>query len=379
MTAPWRPANLRSDEWVLSKASVLLGFADLTLIATREDPTWSTAETVVSFALFVLALIGVAGLGYVVNDLADESADRRAGVTRPVVELRRREQVALLGALILTAVAPWFALDPSGLTLSLLTVEILLLLTYPLPPIRLKERGSLALLGDAGYGYVIPIALTMSTFSAAGDATLPVITVIAALAWGMTIGLRSIAQHQLEDVARDRAAGTTTWATMRDSALVERFIGRLWVLEAVAFVGLTACAAMLAPAIAVVLIVGALWQLCQVHALRILSQPVRMPDDVINPLVTHWFPLALAGALIVRHPGLWPIAALQMTLTWRWLADLPDGGIHRTRVGVSFAVARISGASRQQAIQRSVAVAGSPTHVDVARRACRALRRWPGA
>lgn len=375
MNAPLRPATLRADEWAASKAGLLFGFADLTLLATLDDPVWSTVQTLASFALFAVALVGFAGLGYVLNDLADEAADRRAGVVRPVVELNRHKQALLLGTLVVMAVAPWVALETSRLTVALLTVELLLLLAYPLRPLRLKERGTLALLADASYGYVIPIALTLSTFSEAGKGTLPASVVGSALVWGSAIGLRSIAEHQQGDVNNDQAAGTTTWATSRDERVVERAVRKMWSAEIVAFAVLVGCTSSVSVAIPALLGIGFWWQLSQVTALRTTDQPTRLPHDIVNPLVTYWFPITLAGALTMHHPALWPIAAAQVVIAWPWLRDLPIGGIHRTRVAMSFMVARLRGRSREQARSHAAMVATSPTHLDVSRRAVRALRR----
>ncbi len=374
MNAPLRPKTLRAEEWAASKAGVLFGFADLTLLAVLADPVWSTGRTLASFALFAVALVGLAGVGYVLNDLADESADRQAGIVRPVVDLHRSEQALLIGVLLVMAIAPWAALDTSPSTFALLALELLLLLAYSLWPFRLKERGALALLTDAAYGYVVPIALTVATFSKAGH-DMPTSVVGTALVWGTAIGIRSIAQHQQTDLENDTAAGTTTWATVRDPEAVESWVSRMWIVEILAFVVLIGRTSTISVAIPVGLGIGLLWELAQVTSRRALGESTQLPGDVVDRLVTCWFPMTVAAALVARHPGLWPIAAAQVVVAWRWLADLPTGGVHRTRVAVSYTCARLGRQSVDNANRHAAAVARSPTHIDVARRAIRAIRR----
>lgn len=377
MSGRFGPATVRSNEWLESKAAVVLGFADLTLLVTLAEPAWSTSRIVVSFVLFTIALLGLAGLGYVVNDLADESSDRRAGVTRPVTDLDRRQRVVLLTVLVIMAFGPWVVLDVSAGPLVLLGLQVVLLLAYSLPPVRLKERGTVALLADMAFGYVVPVALTLSTFSRAGDTSLPLVLSIASHSWAAATGLHLIALHQYRDRANDEAAGIRTWATIRGESSTARWVGILQVIEILTFVGLVVVVGSeVVPELPLVLGLALAWQLAQQLALSATEQPARWSNVVIGQLATFWFPLTLAVALVVRHPELWPLVAIQLLVSASSVSDLLDSGLHRLRVAAVYGWARLGQRTApSEARRRAQQTATGPTHVDLLRRGGRAALR----
>ena len=114
---------------------------------------------------------------------------------RPAANLGPRRRAAVLGGLTVMAVVPWLLLPASPAVWLLLGLELALLVGYSVPPVRAKERGPLALVFDASYAYVVPIALTFAAFGQQDVGSVEDLTplVVTSLAWAFATGLRGIA------------------------------------------------------------------------------------------------------------------------------------------------------------------------------------------
>ncbi|GHC06519.1 UbiA family prenyltransferase [Thermomonas carbonis] len=162
----------------------------------------------------MLTIIGIAGLAYLINDLSDRESDRAARKPN-CTEGSKPASVALAAlVLMLAALLPWFTILPFGrLPAALLGLELALFVVYALPPFRLKERGFLGPMTDAGYAYVIPAMLASMTFARIGGLEPGEINLLllALVAWQLPLGLRNIILHQLDDEGNDAISTTRTW------------------------------------------------------------------------------------------------------------------------------------------------------------------------
>lgn len=189
------------------KFSLFAFFYFLISYAAGFDGTELLINGAVLFTAF--ALVGF--FGYFSNDMADREADAKAGKKNMAAALPLWACVsvaagtALAGTALIVwrnpAVWPW------------MSAEVVLLLLYSFPPVRLKERGLWGILADALYAYGIPaVVLLVYLDSSAG--VNPVYFYFFP-AFYLLLGLKNILRHQLDDVDNDRISGTRTLATDR--------------------------------------------------------------------------------------------------------------------------------------------------------------------
>ena len=192
----------------LHKFSFLFACIYYTIFVTGKDPIASIPLLI----LAVITAIGVASLGYFLNDLVDLKSDVELGKRNMLTKLNPLRIIIVGVTFFALALAPWIWLPfdvKSGL---ILLIEILLFVLYSIPPFRLKERGIWGVIVDALYAHTIPCLLAMYTFS--GLQGIPEINIIHVLIFGIWLtlsGVRNIFNHQIEDLENDEKSGTITF------------------------------------------------------------------------------------------------------------------------------------------------------------------------
>lgn len=199
------------------KAPVLMGFTYV-VIGVERIP-FLVALQAMGWSL--MTIVGIAGFGYLTNDLGDRKADLAAGKTNLLASLPLIQIIGLLVLFLGLALVPWFVFFPvSPLSIGLLGAELLLFVLYVAPPFRLKERGFLGLVTDSLYAHALPCLLAMITFAAIGNENDPLDPdadifpyLLIAVAWQFALGLRNILLHQMKDAENDRQSGLSTLVT----------------------------------------------------------------------------------------------------------------------------------------------------------------------
>jgi 4-hydroxybenzoate polyprenyltransferase len=329
---------LRAHRWWDVQIPVML--APVYLVLAAADPPPPVLATLGTIAVFLVASIGIAGFGHLVNDLFDIEQDRASGAPNLAASRGRTGRILLLATLLAIALVPWLRLPTSPAIWTLLAAEFALFLLYSVPPVRLKERGVLGPVADALYSWTISTAVALLLF--AGFAGVHVAWWMSSLlaAWAFTLGLRHILTHQIEDVGRDEAAGMRTFVSRlgwRDSfRLLERV---LLPAEVTLFAIILAIVAPLAPLVPLGFVVHAAlaWRRERVRALdRTVAgtaEDVQVHRlffwniTVLHRFYTHWFPL-LALATLVRHE---PAAIVLLVIH---LAVFENGFVHFLRDGL---------------------------------------------
>jgi 4-hydroxybenzoate polyprenyltransferase len=169
------------------------------LLNPQEPPVLLTAELV--------TIMGLAAFGYAINEIADRAADERAGKRSRAAGLPRASQMTFL---VITAcgavgVSLLWAADATAPTL--VGVSLGLAAAYSVPPVRLKARGMLGLIGAAAAQWPIPI---LAVSAAKPDGWLSPAAWSTALL-GLAFGMRWEAVHQSADAGVDRLAGVGTY------------------------------------------------------------------------------------------------------------------------------------------------------------------------
>jgi len=146
-------------------------------------------------------------LGYFINDYYDKEADDLVG--KPNFFIKKPASFAiLLPAMFLLECVVWYLLPFNTATILFLGLQVLLLLMYSIPPVRLKTRIT-GILVDAIYTRVLSIYIILSLAVFWGWELLDVLLVSSI--WMFMVGLRNILVHQIEDYENDSRSGLHTF------------------------------------------------------------------------------------------------------------------------------------------------------------------------
>ena len=173
-------------------------------------------ECNILFYLFISILlsIGIAGLGYVMNDIKDFKDDLQNNKPNLFNKFSKSQSVLLVVLFALLSIFPWLYLPTDKYTFYLLVIEFLLFFVYASPPFRLKEKGFLGIITDALYAQVVPSLLAVYTFSKISNTILNVKLIVLYSAWLLLVGIRNIIKHQVEDFDNDKNTKTKTFVTI---------------------------------------------------------------------------------------------------------------------------------------------------------------------
>lgn len=301
-----RGALVRREQWWDHKVPPVVGVAT---VAIGAGSGAAGSSAIVDLLLVIVSMVGVAAFGHLVNDWADVEADAIGGKVNLFAALtpaRRAQAVALT---LVIGLVPWIWLPWRPAALGWLAVEVVLLVIYSVPPVRLKGRGWLGALADASYAYAVPFALVVALFGP--EDTSPGASALV-FSWGLLLGLRGILWHQVVDHDVDREAGVETVARRigpsRTEALVASVL--LPVEVALGVVLIVQADAAWLPWLAIGFLV---WRPFQVlllwvpplalSGLRNRAERVRIIGfEFVNDFVERWLPLA---GLLALTPGSW--------------------------------------------------------------------------
>jgi len=292
----------RWREWAQSK---LLYATAAALLLAPEAP-----------APLLLAMVATvapwAAFGYGINEVADRDADRRARKPNRAAALASTSWALFLVLAAGTALGLSLVWAADAAAPLFVLAGIALAVAYSLPPVRLKERGTIGLLAAAVAQWALPV-MALSAWQMRGWLR-PAAGSLALL--GLAIGLRWIAVHQLEDAPRDRAAGVRTYASG----------GRP--IRAVILCAFGAEMVLLAAALAFnwpqsmppVLALGSWVVAAELPRLRRESLRDRLGHYRAAPLREYYF-ILLPGSLVLRRvlPSLVPLASAALLLPLGWL------------------------------------------------------------
>lgn len=266
-------------------------------------------------------IIGIAGFGYFCNDLADRDADLKAGIPNGTQHLTKWQTVLIFALFLAIALTPWILYFPlNRISICLLANQFLLFIVYAAPPFRLKDRGLPGIIADALYAHANPALLAAYTFyllTGQGYAHFPFL-LATLVSWQFFLGLRNILQHQIQDVANDRAAGSNTYAVQIGEKAAFRLMKRLLVpLELSGFILFICMASIALPALALA------WPLyvCTTAVIILLYWKEKLFTPFHNRLcsfVDHyylrWLPLVVLAALCLHDLRMGLLVFIHLTL-----------------------------------------------------------------
>lgn len=195
----------------------------------------SAKEAIEFIALSFVTIIGIAGFGYIVNDLSDKDQDQKAGKPNHIGQMSALNTSIILVIMLGLAFSPWLVFPTDTLSFVLLSTEVCLFIVYSLPPFRLKEKGLLGVVCDSLYAHVVPTTLALYTFYLIGHNEIfrNTYLILPILVWQFVLGIRNILYHQTIDYENDIESGTKTYITMKGDGFGKRWIKNLQFIESI--------------------------------------------------------------------------------------------------------------------------------------------------
>lgn len=173
----------------------------------------------------IILSIGVAGIGYSLNDWYDYKDDLKNNKQNIFLYFNKFQSFIIVLLFIFFSIFPWFILPFNHFSLYLLFLEFFLFIVYALPPIRLKEREIIGVITDALYAQVIPCLLAIYTyFMIVSGVTLNKTILIPFTTWLLFSGCRNILNHQIEDYANDLNTKTKTFVVTNGIPITQNSI-----------------------------------------------------------------------------------------------------------------------------------------------------------
>lgn len=304
---------IRGNDWWYSKIPPLLAFAYLNLLLQPLPPL----EAYTRLAAFLSWAIGFAAYAHVINDWTDIGEDRRAGKKNRMAPFSRQKRAAILGITIVVSLAPWALVPLDARAWILLAFDYFIPIVYSVPPLRVKERGVLSVLADAGVAHVMPTLLVFAIF--ASGRNWETVTLGAAGIWALFAGSRNFLLGQMWDVENDTRAGVNTFTRAVGVERVRQWITRfIFPIEVCALLALGISVVAVLPWLLAVILAALFFDVVKCKSLwRIPYNPApRTGEQYVPPhdLYQVWLPLVCAGALAIQNIGYAPLLVLQIIL-----------------------------------------------------------------
>ncbi|MBR0717746.1 UbiA family prenyltransferase [Bradyrhizobium liaoningense] len=211
---------VRWRDWWFSKLPPALAILYLEMGWLRPDGT----RGLVLLACYLGTVASMAAYGHVINDIADVSADRRAGKPNRMEGVDSLTRILLCGLFILTSFAAVAIANLSAWTYLVVALNLLWPTIYSLPPLRLKERRLAGVCCDVLGSHITPTLLAIFMVGGAGQFSEGAWFPFASIAWAAALGTKGILHHQIADRANDLRSGTETFATSLRPEGLNRFL-----------------------------------------------------------------------------------------------------------------------------------------------------------
>ena len=337
---------LKAEKWWNDKAPPVLGLAYY-LLATNTHAA-PLGRALLAMLAFITAFIGVAGFGHVLNDLGDLKVDRVAGKLNTMQGRKRRHIALMIVALLAMAWLPWLILPANRWNLSFISLQLLLLVVYALPPLRIKTRPVSGVLTDALYAYTVPMLITWTTWIHLEEPAKRQPLLLAALIpWSLCAGVKGILVHQDVDAANDVASGVGTFVTRYGHSRTFWLLSRIVIpAEFTFFVLMTVAFSWELHFFPAAIVLFFCWRNFQLLYLwnTPVGLPWRLPSEqavvlwgygFLGEFYTAWYPVIMISGLCFRNPAYLVLAAIHFALFKTGPAQLIRHDLRSVPRGVS--------------------------------------------
>ncbi|MCX6199936.1 MAG: glycosyltransferase [Bacteroidetes bacterium] len=173
-----------------------------------------------------LSITGFASLGYFLNDWADAEADRKASKQNKVATLHPSLKFLIVSVFTILALAPWVFFQHYIYSISLISAELILFITYSFSPFRLKAKTLIAPLADALYSHVIPAVLFVGILFLINQRSVDLVFISMLVIWKICSGIRYYLNHVALDRENDLVSNHSTLATEHGNSFVYRLASK---------------------------------------------------------------------------------------------------------------------------------------------------------
>jgi hypothetical protein len=162
-----------------------------------------------------LCYLSVGICGFLINDLFDKKADlmiNKDNITNYAPGYVIGILILVLASIslvLLNTISPYISI--------LIVIQFSLLFIYSTGKIRLKEKGLWGVIIDAAYAHFIPEVILIFIIN---NYTTRLFIPISFFALSISVGIRDILIHQLNDIQLDRLSGTNTFANKQPNLTV---------------------------------------------------------------------------------------------------------------------------------------------------------------
>ena len=216
---------LKAHKWWDCQIALMMGVAYSALLEQAALP--AMLPLLQTALLFLISSIGIAGFGYLFNDLHDRVQDERSGARNLLAGNSSSIILAKFTLVLVMGLLPWIWLRGSHEIWCVLAFQYFLFFIYSQPPIRLKSRGVFGVMADSTYAYVNSSVVAALLFSGLTQGHLPSLYLSLLIGWTFTMGLRQILFHQLVDANRDLADGISTFVVRYGAFRTFRLLSRV--------------------------------------------------------------------------------------------------------------------------------------------------------
>jgi len=223
----------RTHEWWKPKAGFLFALLFYIIWSSGKQFNFPVFLKLLFLSFVTLTAIGI--LGHLLNDLGDMESDAKAGKNNSMIALSKTNRFLVIVAVFAVAVAPWYFLPYTSTSIYLLSAEFLLLIIYPLKPLRLKQYPLVAVIADALYAFAIPAVLAFYTYQLYYELSFSSNHFLVLFAWAFFIGLRQIIYHHVSDRKNDLKSKTPNLSLAYSNYILNNFLRRYVIIPELIF------------------------------------------------------------------------------------------------------------------------------------------------
>ncbi len=324
--------KLKIGKWWHYKIPPLLSVTYLLLCFSQNEIDINTYLYYIF--LFLIAIIGTAAYGHIINDCFDIEQDKKAGKYNAFANLSLSKRWFTIIILVIIAIVPWFFLPTNALNISLLACQFLVLTIYAIPPFRFKERAWLGVVSDALYAYVIPFGVAFSTFALITEQSIFDFKwlIVAMTFWYMVVGMRGIIFHQITDFDNDIKSGITTWAIEKGKEKSFYWLRRILFPLEILFLGFVISILSFQHQHFILLLLSVIYFIYKYILISYTKNEKHLNlsneafiqhyfYDYLNDFYEKCLPLCFLAIVIIDNPMYWPLAFLHILLFRNIIAE----------------------------------------------------------
>lgn len=306
---------LRIQEWWSYKLPPLFGVVYLAAYVFG----FSLIETCQLLFTTLVWAVGAAGFGYYLNDMFDVEEDSYRGKKNLAAGRSWFFRFGVLLVLAAMAIVPWIVFGPSKALLTTVLIHLAVFVLYSAPLVRLKSRGLAGVIADSLYAHVLPVLVIVVAVTPETSGIYWLLCVLTLLSWQLTLGIRNVVEHQLQDETVDRKFGNLTFVvevgSERATLLIQSVLPYLEVVFLLSFV---AALIPLEGFVGVITIVtsGMIYIMNPFgeNILRFNPSRVQLLSRTLNQFQEAILPLILLIGLCVESKAFIPVAVLHIIL-----------------------------------------------------------------